>query len=120
MRGSKIAVWTRSLRKAVFVPLVIVLSLSASNGGRRSLLAAAYNLDPNSTGISRFHVALVYRCKDFSNRVTLDSIKSIAKTMTADMMSFYTGNQPGQTPGLLPAPYYCKLPTKATRLGSLR
>ncbi|ROW16359.1 hypothetical protein VPNG_02816 [Cytospora leucostoma] len=26
--------------------------------------------------------------------------------MADDMMTFYTGNQPGQTPGLLPQPYY--------------
>lgn len=23
-------------------------------------------------------------------------------------MSFYKGNEPGQTPGLLPKPYYCE------------
>lgn len=36
------------------------------------------------------------------------SVKSVASDMTDDMMSFYKGNQPGQTPGLLPQPYYCK------------
>ncbi|KAI1427358.1 glycosyl hydrolase family 76-domain-containing protein [Xylaria sp. FL1777] len=35
-----------------------------------------------------------------------DSIKSVAQQLTADLMSMYTGNQPGQTPGLLPQPYY--------------
>ncbi|KAI0438466.1 glycosyl hydrolase family 76-domain-containing protein [Xylaria telfairii] len=35
-----------------------------------------------------------------------DSIKHVAKQLTADLMSMYTGNQPGQTPGLLPQPYY--------------
>ncbi|KAH9889236.1 glycoside hydrolase family 76 protein [Xylariomycetidae sp. FL2044] len=35
-----------------------------------------------------------------------DSIKSTAKDMAADLLSFYKGNQPGQTPGLLPDPYY--------------
>ncbi|KAK9780088.1 putative mannan endo-1,6-alpha-mannosidase [Seiridium cardinale] len=44
----------------------------------------AYNLDVNST----------------------DSIKSVSKQMAADLMTFYTGNEPGQTPGLLPLPYY--------------
>lgn len=34
--------------------------------------------------------------------------------MAEDMLSFYTGNQPGQTPGLLPAPYYCMWPTIIT------
>lgn len=38
------------------------------------------------------------------------SIKSVAAAMTEDMMSFYKGNEPGQTPGLLPKPYYCEPP----------
>ncbi|KOS21080.1 Mannan endo-1 [Escovopsis weberi] len=46
--------------------------------------ATAYNLDPNST----------------------DSITFVAKQMAQDMLSFYSGNQPGGTPGLLPDPYY--------------
>lgn len=28
--------------------------------------------------------------------------------MTEDLMSFYDGDKPGKTPGLLPDPYYCK------------
>ncbi|KAI1744657.1 glycosyl hydrolase family 76-domain-containing protein [Xylaria scruposa] len=35
-----------------------------------------------------------------------DSIKDVAKYLAADLMSMYNGNQPGQTPGLLPQPYY--------------
>ncbi|KAL3418782.1 glycosyl hydrolase family 76 [Phlyctema vagabunda] len=35
-----------------------------------------------------------------------DSIKAAAKTIAFDMMSFYTGNRTGDTPGNLPAPYY--------------
>ncbi|KAI0182672.1 family 76 glycosyl hydrolase [Xylaria flabelliformis] len=35
-----------------------------------------------------------------------DSIKDVAKFLAADLMSMYNGNQPGQTPGLLPQPYY--------------
>jgi len=35
-----------------------------------------------------------------------DSIKAAAKTIAGDMMSYYTGNQIGGTPGLLPPPYY--------------
>ncbi|KAG5984441.1 hypothetical protein E4U55_004785 [Claviceps digitariae] len=46
--------------------------------------AVAYDLDPDSTS----------------------SIVSIAKQMTADLVSFYSGNKPGGTPGLLPSPYY--------------
>lgn len=47
-------------------------------------VAQAYTLDPDSG----------------------DSIKKIASSMADDMMSFYTGNEPGGTPGLLPQPYY--------------
>lgn len=36
------------------------------------------------------------------------SITSVASEMAEDMMSFYKGNELGQTPGLLPKPYYCK------------
>ncbi|KAF4509883.1 hypothetical protein G6O67_001820 [Ophiocordyceps sinensis] len=45
---------------------------------------SAYDLNPDST----------------------DSIKSIAKNMADDLLSFYDGNRPGGTPGLLPLPYY--------------
>lgn len=36
------------------------------------------------------------------------SINAVASDMADDMMSFYLGDQPGHTPGLLPQPYYCK------------
>ncbi|KAJ6446824.1 glycoside hydrolase family 76 protein [Purpureocillium lavendulum] len=49
-----------------------------------SPLAAAYELDPNST----------------------ESVTTIAKQMAEDMLSYYTGDKPGGTPGLLPDPYY--------------
>lgn len=35
-----------------------------------------------------------------------DSIKSAASTVAYDMMSYYTGNKTGDTPGNLPMPYY--------------
>ncbi|KAI1648308.1 glycoside hydrolase family 76 protein [Daldinia loculata] len=35
-----------------------------------------------------------------------DSIKDTAKKMAEDLVSFYHGDEPGQTPGLLPQPYY--------------
>jgi len=40
--------------------------------------------------------------------VTTDpnSIKTAASTVAHGMMSYYTGNLTGGTPGLLPAPYY--------------
>lgn len=35
-----------------------------------------------------------------------DSIKAAAGTLAYDMMTYYTGNQTGDTPGNLPDPYY--------------
>lgn len=35
-----------------------------------------------------------------------DSIKGVAGQVAHDLMGFYNGNQSGQTPGLLPQPYY--------------
>ncbi|KDN66595.1 putative glycosyl hydrolase family 76 [Colletotrichum sublineola] len=34
------------------------------------------------------------------------SVKTIARSMTEDLMSFYDGDKPGKTPGLLPLPHY--------------
>ncbi|KLU83147.1 glycosyl hydrolase family 76 protein [Magnaporthiopsis poae ATCC 64411] len=48
-------------------------------------LAGAYKLDPNST----------------------DSIKQVSRSITDDLINtFYTGHLPGNTPGILPSPYY--------------
>ncbi|PKK43711.1 hypothetical protein CI102_14294 [Trichoderma harzianum] len=57
--------------------LAVGLLLTASQ------LTTAYDLDPDSP----------------------DSIKSISKDIAEDMVSFYHGNEPGQTPGILPDPY---------------
>lgn len=35
-----------------------------------------------------------------------DSIKSASSTIAADMMTLYTGDNPGDNPGNLPPPYY--------------
>jgi len=35
-----------------------------------------------------------------------DSIKAAASAVAQGMMKYYTGNNPGDTPGLLPQPYY--------------
>ena len=35
-----------------------------------------------------------------------DSIKTAASTIAHGMMSYYNGNTTGNTPGLLPGPYY--------------
>ena len=37
---------------------------------------------------------------------SIDSIKQAASSVAHDLMTYYTGNQTGQTPGNLPAPYY--------------
>lgn len=42
---------------------------------------------------------------NMSNSV-IDSIKSAASTVAYDMMQYYVGNETGQTPGILPSPYY--------------
>ncbi|KAG6013303.1 hypothetical protein E4U43_007371 [Claviceps pusilla] len=49
-----------------------------------SPFAVAYDLDPDSSS----------------------SILSTAKQMAADLVTYYSGNKPGGTPGLLPTPYY--------------
>jgi hypothetical protein len=36
----------------------------------------------------------------------LDSIRAAASTIAYNMMTYYTGNLPGNEPGLLPQPYY--------------
>ena len=35
---------------------------------------------------------------------SMDSIKSVTSTLAYDMMTYYSGNQSGQVPGLLPGP----------------
>ncbi|KAK4452910.1 glycosyl hydrolase family 76-domain-containing protein [Podospora aff. communis PSN243] len=59
--------------------VVLAVSLLAA-----SQLTAAYTLDVGS----------------------MDSVKTVAASMTEDMMSLYHGNESGGTPGLLPDPYY--------------
>lgn len=42
--------------------------------------------------------------------LSLDSIKSISKQIAKDLLTFYNGDKPGFTPGLLPEPpYFCTL-----------
>ena len=35
-----------------------------------------------------------------------DAIKKTASTLASDLLKYYKGNEPGETPGLLPDPYY--------------
>ncbi|RMZ87696.1 hypothetical protein DV736_g5082, partial [Chaetothyriales sp. CBS 134916] len=49
------------------------------------------------------HYALAAVTLDLSST---DSIKSAAKTIATGMMKYYTGMNPGDTPGNLPEPYY--------------
>lgn len=48
----------------------------------------------------------------FELTVETASIKSVSKSIAKDMVAMYHGNEPGQTPGLLPEPYYCTKSTK--------
>jgi mannan endo-1,6-alpha-mannosidase len=43
---------------------------------------------------------------DSSGMATLDSIKTAASTVAKGLMKFYTGNNPGDIPGILPSPYF--------------
>lgn len=49
--------------------------------------------------------------KDFAGFSTddfaVDSVHKVAKGVADDMLSFYTGNKPGGTPGILPQGYFC-------------
>ncbi|KAL1882092.1 hypothetical protein VTK73DRAFT_2501 [Phialemonium thermophilum] len=40
------------------------------------------------------------------NLDSMDSIKTTAKTLAQDMLTWYNGDKPGGTPGLIPPPYY--------------
>lgn len=37
------------------------------------------------------------------------SIKNGASTIAYGLMKYYSGNETGQTPGVLPKPYYCMI-----------
>jgi len=57
------------------------------------------------------HTVALLLAVDSARAINLDtqdasSIKAAASTIAHGMMSYYSGNQTGQTPGLLPAPYY--------------
>jgi hypothetical protein len=66
-------------------------------------MSHAISLDQSSPGMSRQPLSLKviykYNC-------LLDSIKSAARTIAFDMMSYYIGNNTGNIPGNLPGPYY--------------
>ena len=40
------------------------------------------------------------------NLDSASSIKSASSTIASEMLTFYTGNNPGDNPGNLPPPYY--------------
>lgn len=69
-----------------------------------SQLVRGYTLDLTSEGVCTFSPPVA--CVPLTPG-TADSIRAVATDMTDDMMSFYDGNGPGKTPGLLPLPYYC-------------
>ncbi|KZL80856.1 glycosyl hydrolase family 76 [Colletotrichum incanum] len=64
-----------------------------------------------SWSVSRLLSAMLLVTVQFTNAYNLvtsdpNNIKTIARSMTEDLMSFYDGDKPGNTPGLLPKPYY--------------
>ncbi len=67
--------------------------------------AAGYNLDLSSERMFWRKI----RPLGLADYVPTESVKDTAKGVADDMLSFYSGNKPGGTPGLLPAPYYCSL-----------
>ncbi|WQF82830.1 Putative glycoside hydrolase, family 76, six-hairpin glycosidase superfamily [Colletotrichum destructivum] len=61
--------------------------------------------------VSRLFPAMLLVTVQFTNAYDLDpsdhnNVKTIARSMTEDLMAFYDGDKPGNTPGLLPLPYY--------------
>jgi hypothetical protein len=68
-------------------------------------MAQAISLDLNATGASP---AAVFSLPGnlYRPNTLLDSIKSAARTIAFDMMSYYNGNLTGGIPGNLPNPYY--------------
>ena len=82
--------------------IAIVLLMTAS-------VVAGYDMDLSSTGYS------TPSTPSASHQLTYlfqDSLKHAARFMAQDMMSFYSGDQPGGIPGLLPQPYYCQSDVK--------
>jgi hypothetical protein len=66
-------------------------------------MAQAINLDLSSPGMLLDPLVARVSCKSNDYQ---DSIKSAAKTIAFDMMSYYNGNTTGNIPGNLPGPYY--------------
>ncbi|GKT96420.1 glycosyl hydrolase family 76 protein [Colletotrichum tofieldiae] len=64
-----------------------------------------------SWSVSRLLSAILLVTVQFTDAYDLvtsdpNNIKTIARSMSEDLMSFYDGDKPGNTPGLLPKPYY--------------
>jgi mannan endo-1,6-alpha-mannosidase len=63
---------------------------------------AALQVDFSSTG--KYNT--IISCSKFLTSVYPESIKKAASTIAKGMVSYYSGDKPGQVPGLLPQPYY--------------
>lgn len=68
-------------------------------------VVAGYDLDLSSIGDFPLSTPSTLLLLTF---LVQDSLKHAASFMAQDMMSFYSGDQPGGIPGLLPQPYYCQ------------
>jgi hypothetical protein len=93
------------LTRPIWARLIVALALPLA------LPVTAYDLDPNSTRMlanSSASLMPSIQVTDPDLYDALESVKTIAKQMADDMLSFYDGDKPGFVPGLLPEPYYCK------------
>lgn len=61
----------------------------------------------NNYGVGWLATCLAAGVSGISLDITSEqSLKQASATIAADMMHFYTGNNPGDNPGNLPQPYY--------------
>lgn len=67
------------------------------------VVGIALNLDDPSSSSS---CSLCLLCCAAADIQSQDSVKAAAKAVATNLMTFYTGDQPGGTPGILPQPYY--------------
>jgi hypothetical protein len=80
---------------------VVILILAGVRNG------CGLSLDLHSPGTARsFLYPLKLQSLPRVPNISAESIKSTAHTLATDMLIYYTGHLPGQTPGLLPYPYY--------------
>ena len=93
--------------RAIPITASVLLGLLLLGGD----LGHGYTLDLQSTGerpAASPRPSEAGESADLARFCRADSIIEVSKQLTADLVSFYNGNQPNGIPGLLPAPYYCE------------